>query len=212
MKHFSMQETLDFVRRTTPPRHRAQLQRHLNTGCHECRRSVKIWRRFMQFAKKESFYTAPESALRLAQASFSLRKMPAFPGSKVEVAQLVFDSRQPTMAAGVRGSSPSFRQLVYKSGSICVDMHMQPRPGTDSVVLIGHVLNSKNPSSGMRNVPVTLLCEGDKVSHKKTNEVGEFDFGVEEFRDLQLVFDMGKRKMLIIPVPDAEGDAVPAAT
>ena len=54
----------------------------------------------------------------------------------------------------------------------------------------------------MKDIPVSLLCEGLAISHKKTNHVGEFDFGFGQRHHLQLVIGVGNRRMLVVPVPE----------
>ena len=132
-------------------------------------------------------------------SSFSRCEVPRLP----EVATLVFDSAQAPAAAGIRGAFTSARQLLYRSGSVCIDMRMQPKPGTDSMVLVGQLLDSASPTHGMSDVSVRLVCEGDTVACKKTNDFGEFDFGFETLHHSQLIIGIGKRKTIVVPVPDA---------
>jgi hypothetical protein len=120
-----------------------------------------------------------------------------------EEATLVFDSFQTPAAAGIRGAFTSARQLLYRSGSVCIDMRMQPKPGTDSMVLVGQLLDSASPTQGMGDVSVSLVCEGDTVACKKTNDFGEFDFGFETLHHSQLIIGIGKRKTIVVPVPDS---------
>lgn len=204
MKHFSMQDCVDFVRAVKEKEVITKMQQHLDEGCVQCFKNIEIWRRVMKFAKKEGQYAPPESALRLVEASFAVRQLMSARTKKFELATLVFDSSELTpITAGVRGSSASARQLLYKSGSVCIDMRMQPKPGSDSVVLMGQLLDSSRPAHGIGDVSVSLLCEGDTLSHKTTNQVGEFEFGFGALRDVQLVFGMGGSRMLVVPVPNA---------
>jgi hypothetical protein len=87
---------------------------------------------------------------------------------------------------------------------MCVDMRMDPEPGTDFMVLIGQLLDSSEPPYGMRSVPVSLRSDGDTLFHKETNDVGEFDFGfgAEVLHHAELVFGIGRQKMLVVPVPE----------
>jgi hypothetical protein len=123
---------------------------------------------------------------------------------KLELARLLFDSALQPIAAGVRGSTAVVRQLLYRSGSVCIDMRMQPKLGSDSVVLMGQLLDSAKPAHGISGVPVSLLSKGDTVSRDKTNEVGEFDFGIDALSQMQLVFGMGDSRTIVVPVPDGE--------
>jgi len=120
----------------------------------------------------------------------------------VELAQLVFDSNETPYRDGLRGSSGVARQLLYKAGSICIDMRMQPTPGSNAVVLVGQLLNSSRPDHGIGEIPVTLISKGDAISQKRTNRFGEFDFGADALEDAQLIFGLGTRQNIIVPVPD----------
>jgi len=199
-----MQDWIDFARQTKERGQTIAMQRHLDEGCSKCWKNREIWRRVVEVANKESRYGPPEPSIRVVRASFALRKVIPFPAGNLELARLVFDSAQQALAAGVRGGYASARQLLYKSGSVCIDMRMQPKPGSGSVLLIGQLLDSTRPTHGIGDVPVSLLSEGDALSHKKTNDVGEFDFGFEGLRHVQLVFGIGERRTLVVPVPDVE--------
>ena len=158
----------------------------------------------MSFTNHQSRHGVLELAARVVGSSFAMYEEPPFPADAPEVATLVFDSAQVAVAAGVRGAFASARQLLYKSGSVCIDMRMQPKPGSDSVVLIGQLLDSASPTHGMGDIPVSLVCEGDTVARRKTNNFGEFDFGFETLHHTQLIFGIGKRRIIVVPVPDAE--------
>jgi hypothetical protein len=204
MEHFSMQDWVDFARGVKEEEMTTKMQQHLDEGCAKCSKNLDIWRHVMKFAKKEALYTPPESSIRLVEASFAMRQLMSARTKKFELAMLVFDSSEVrTVAAGVRGSHASARQLLYKSGSVCIDMRMQPKPGSDSVVLMGQLLDSSQPAHGIGDVPVSLLCEGDTLSRKTTNQVGEFEFGFGALRDVQLVFGFGDSRLLVVPVPNA---------
>ena len=51
---------------------------------------------------------------------------------------------------------------------------------------------------------MSLLCQGDTVSRARTNDVGEFDFGITALDHLQLVFGIEGSRTIIVPVPDGE--------
>lgn len=128
-------------------------------------------------------------------------------GNEVEVAELMFDSaKEAVVIEGTRGSAAIARQLLFQAGSVCIDMCMQPKPGSDAVVLIGQLLDSKHPDHGIKDISVQLLCEGNTISHKKTNDVGEFEFGIECPQDLQLAFRIAGRRKLIVPLPSNKTD------
>ena len=205
MRHFSSQEWIDFARQVADARQADLMQKHLSTGCSKCLNDLEIWRSVAQLGRQEARSNPPEWAVRAAATSFRLRKVVPFCNGKIELARLFSDSALQPLAAGVRGSV-AYRQLLYKSGSIWIDMHMQPKPGSDSMVLTGQLLDATPPSRGISGVPVSLLREGGAVLWDRTNDFGEFDFGTDALHHLQLVFGMPENKTIIVPVPDGESE------
>jgi len=157
----------------------------------------------MEATKKLSSMEPPETALHAVKAGFGLRKVVVFPSGKLDLAVLQFDSECQPLAAGMRSGAGSARQLLYKSGSVCIDMRMQPTPGSESILLIGQLLDSLNPGHGIGGIPVSLLAKGDTLFRKKTNDVGEFDFGVKPVHAMQLVFGIGESRTIVVSVPEA---------
>lgn len=157
----------------------------------------------MQHTQPSSRREPPDSSLRAVKAGFALRKVVSFPSGKLDLATLQFDSNSQPLAAGMRSGSTTARQLLYKSGSLCIDMRMEPTPGSESIVLIGQLLDSLRPGQGVSGVPVSLLSKGDTLSRKQTNEAGEFDFGLEPRSEMQLVFGIGDSRTIVVSVPHA---------
>jgi hypothetical protein len=204
MKHFSIDDWIDFARQVEGRDQKAAMQQHLNEGCTKCQTIVETWRHVMDIAKLQNAFEPPAWAIEAVNISFALRKVVPFPASKIELAKLLFDSALQPITVGVRGGSPMVRQLLFKSGSVCIDMRMQPKPGSDSMVLMGQLLDSAKPDHGVSGIPVSLLCQGDTVLRGKTNDVGEFDFGITALDHLQLVFGIGDSRTIVVPVPNGE--------
>jgi hypothetical protein len=204
MKHFSIDDWIDFARQVEGTVQKAAMQQHLNDGCSKCQKIVETWRHVMDIAKLQNSFEPPAWAVQAVNTSFALRKVISIPAGKFELAKLLFDSALQPIIVGVRGSSPVVRQLLYKSGTVCIDMRMQPKPGSDSVVIMGQLLDSAKPDHGVSGIPVSLLCQGDTVSRARTNDVGEFDFGITALDHLQLVFGIGDSRTIVVPVPNGE--------
>ena len=134
----------------------------------------------------------------------ALQDQPDFSVAQSEVAELVFDSAKHPAAAGLRASPAQARQLLYRLGTVCVDVCMQPELGSQEIVLLGQLLDSQQPGRGMGDIPVSLLCEDRPISQNKTNAVGEFYFGFRALHGAQLVFGMTDHRKLIVPVPDMD--------
>jgi hypothetical protein len=201
MPHFTSIEWVDFVRQTAEPDQRKPIQDHLDQGCVRCTKTLNAWRFVVEFAMRESTQQAPVSSVHLARASFAVRRIARLNTGKIEIARLVLDSAQ-AITVGVRGTPATARQLLYKSGSVCIDLHVQPKPGSESIVVVGQLLDSMSPSHAMGNVPVSLLLHGTPVSSKKTNDFGEFDFGFETPEDVQIAFGFQGQRTLVVPLPD----------
>jgi hypothetical protein len=203
MEHFSTQNWADFVRKAADPATTLVMQQHLDKACPGCLKSSQIWRFVMDEIQRLSDAEPPESSVRAVKAGFRLRKVVPFPSGALDLATLQFDSAQQPLVAGVRSGHASARQLLYKSGTVCIDMRMQPTPGSESIMLIGQLLDTMNPGHGIGGIPVSLLSRGDMVSRKQTNQDGEFDFGLEPSRDMQLVFGIGDSRTIVVAVPES---------
>jgi hypothetical protein len=203
MEHFTAPQWVDFVRKVAASAETAEMQRHLDDACPDCTKSIRVWRIVMEQSEQLKRAKPPESSLRAVKASFRLRKVVEFPSGRLDLATLQFDSDSQPMVAGVRSGPTSARQLLYKSGTVCIDMRMQPTPGSESIVLIGQLLDTLNPGHGIAGIPVSLLSKGGTVSRKQTNQDGEFDFGLALTSDLQLVFGIGDSRTIVVAVPEA---------
>ncbi|HEY1660642.1 MAG TPA: hypothetical protein VGG14_19985 [Candidatus Sulfotelmatobacter sp.] len=159
----------------------------------------------MQQTRESRRMEPSDSSVHAVKSSFALRKVVPFPSGKLDLARLEFDSNREPIAVGMRSSQATARQLLYKSGSMCIDMRMEPTPGSESVVLMGQLLDSLDPGHGIGGVPVSVLSRGNTLSSKQTNEAGEFDFGLElSGADTQLVFGIGNTRTIVVSVPNTK--------
>jgi len=207
MKHFSMTEWADFVREMPLPEKEHVMQAHLDSGCEECVKTATIWRAVMDFAQQEQTYSPPVSSMRIVHAYFGPMLLAGSAPEGIQIAQLAFDSFQQAGLAGIRGASSSVpRQLLYQCGTLCIDMRLEPKPGSNYVVLVGQLIDAKKPLKGFEDVQVSLLSHGDKLSETTTNKFGEFHFGFESVKHMQLFFGIDE-KALVVPLPEGKSDA-----
>jgi len=203
MTHFSIDEWADFVRDVTLGHKRGGMQQHLDSGCRECLKTANIWRTVMELSQLERMSEPPASATKVASAYFGLVQQAFIAPGGIEIAKLAFDSFQRELT-GERGAAAHMaRQLLFKCGSFCVDVRLEPKPGSDQVVLLGQVIDAEKPLKGFGQVPVSLLSSGDKVSETMTNQFGEFNFAFQALRQVQLFFGM-KQRALVVPLPQAQ--------
>lgn len=205
MEHFSLSDWADFVREVGTSQKRDVMRPHIDAGCKDCAMTLEIWKTVMDFAKREQLVDPPASAVRIVQAYFSLMQGAGAPQG-LEIAKLAFDSLQGELVAE-RGSMVQMpRQLLFKCGTFCVDVRLEPKPGSNYVVMVGQVIDAQKPLKGFDHVPVSLLSHGDKVSETTTNQFGEFHFGFEPVNHMQLFFGM-QQKALVVPLPQGHSAA-----
>ena len=205
MEHFSMADWADFVRQAAVPVQRKAIEQHLGSGCRACTKTAAIWEAVMKFAQHEQQRTPPAVAVRVATSFYRALHSP--PRVDLEIAHLTFDSLAQAELAGIRGTSNSAaRQLLYKCGTLCIDMRLEPQPGSNYVVLVGQLVDAHSPLKACEDIAVSLVGDGDKLSETTTNTFGEFHFGFESVKHMQLFFGMD-RTALVVPLPDAAEEA-----
>jgi len=99
------------------------------------------------------------------QVSGTLRKI---------IASLVFDTYDEPLLAGVRRVGAPPRQLLFRAGSVDVDVKIESMEANDRITLVGQVLS--NTAKFFDNTPVKLESHGIVRYRTITNLVGEFTF------------------------------------
>lgn len=178
------------------------MSRHLQTKCSQCEQSVDKWREIIAFANQEGRFMPPEESVEAVIDAFAANPVMRSPTTEMGLALLVSDSFRQRPAFGMRGTSASGRQVLYKYGTISVDVRLQSTPGSPLVLLVGQLLDSSKPNHSVGEIPVVLLSKGVVVSQKHTNDMGEFDFGFDQLPHGQLVFGLDDQHKLVVPVPD----------
>ena len=71
MKHFAVEEWIDFVNHVARTIGREKMKEHLEQGCKRCSKIVSLLRRVRQAAETEANYRPPGDAVRIAKTSFA---------------------------------------------------------------------------------------------------------------------------------------------
>jgi len=90
------------------------------------------------------------------------------------IASLVFDTYDEPLLAGVRRVGAPPRQLLFRAGSVDVDVKIESMEANDRITLVGQVLS--NTAQFFDNTPVKLESHGIVRYRTITNVVGEFTF------------------------------------
>ena len=135
-------------------------------------------------------------------------RTPAGTGNKsLPTYELLFDSSIEIARKGVRNSVVAARQLLFRIGSVFVDVEVGRESDSDRASLIGQMLDSSNPSQPPVGVAVTLLDRGRRVAATSSNDHGEFrlHFAVKNNLKLSLAFGPGRPVHLPITSPPGKG-------
>lgn len=196
MKHFTLEQWADFARNVLKEKDKTTMQDHLQTGCKACTKALAMWTRVNEVAHREGAFQPLEASVRVAKGLLAIHARPG----KVSVAELIFDSFQTPAMAGVRSTAAIGRQLLYGHGNYRIDLRMEPRFDSDTISLVGQVLNSASPADEPLHVPVTLW-KGRKVLAKSmTNEFGEFQLECDLKGPLQMQVDLPEGMPVRIPL------------
>jgi hypothetical protein len=194
MRHFSIEQWIDFARNVVGPRERVEMESHLSDGCKQCSKTLSLWLRVSEAAKREAAYVPPESVVGTVKGTFGIRRPRKVGRTAQAIANLLFDSARAPLVAGVRSAATTERQLLYGVRKYRIDVRIEAQPNSEKVALVGQVLNSTTPGESIGAVPVTL-CRGRKVlAESTTSPFGEF----------LLECDLGKGFQLRVKLPTEE--------
>jgi len=174
MEHYSLERWADFARQVTREQDRAEMQSHLdNDGCRKCSKILGMWKRVGTAARREQGYQPPENAVRSIKGTFAIQGRTRTSRGVGLIAELLFDTAQNPLAAGVRSAGTVPRQLLYSAGVYRIDVRIEPQDDSGHANVAGQVLNSAelNPVDAVR---VALLSDRKTLSESVTGQFGEF--------------------------------------
>ena len=200
MRHYSIEQWIDFARNAMGEDEKVEMQSHLETGCKACSKELSIWQRLQQVARRESAYAPSEGAVRTVNATFVNQSAGRLRGAKSQLASLLFDSFRGPLMAGVRSAGSASQQLLYGVGDYRIDVRIEPQMDSEKVVLIGQVLNSADPDERLSTAPVTLLKGRKILAESVTSEFGEFQIECELQGSLRLVVLLHGRAEVSLPL------------
>ncbi len=205
MEHFSVEKWIDFVNQAVTSNEKLKMKKHLNTGCSPCQETLLVWQRVRASAAAEGNYQPPESAVRMAKASFAgvaLGQQKKGAGSKIK---LLFDSFLQPMLAGVRSAGTGARQMLYRADPYQIDVQLELKPSGNRIVVTGQLLNLSNPKLIATGTRILVSNMRGDVVHTVANEFGEFSGEVKNSGDLQLTFATPSGEPIVISLREALG-------
>jgi hypothetical protein len=148
MTHISQESLADFVRQSLSEEKARSVREHLAT-CAGCSQVAVLFAEVMQIGSNEHMYEPPDGLVRTVKAYFEAERHRI--SQPVGFFELLFDSMAQPVAAGTRASVASARQLLYRVGSVYVDMRVDSETNSDRAALVGqmwtaHILDIRSPA------------------------------------------------------------------
>src|SRR6476660_9012190 len=103
MKHFAIEQWVDFSRDLIEQKDRSQMQEHLTAGCNACQKLVDLTQGLISCCAAISADPVPDGAVRLARAIFPPGR-PRLASSNLVPVEVIFDSFVAPVPAGLRST------------------------------------------------------------------------------------------------------------
>ena len=206
MKHFATQEWVDFVNHVASNDQQEAMQKHLATGCKRCTETVSLWQRVSKTAALEASYQPPPDTVRLAKAAFVTSGLAQTKKESKGLIEVLFDSFQQPALAGARSVVIGTRQMLYRADPFQIDIQIEPKLGSNRLVITGQLLDLSHPGVIGRDIQVTLSNHRGSTVLAATNQFGEFSGEVENSGDLELSIPGEGEKPIVISLRNALGN------
>jgi len=205
MAHFTTEDWIDFENQVISRSKRYEMQRHLNSGCKRCARTVAVWQRVHQTAAEEANYQPPQNSLRAVKAAFTSSRPAKKRGKILTAVEVLFDNFLQPALAGARSSAGATRQMLYRVDPYQLDVQIEAKPASNHLGVTGQLLNVTGAAIIGREVPVKLSNRRGHVVRTVTNEFGEFRGDIEGTGDLEISFSGPSGKAIVISLRDPLG-------
>jgi hypothetical protein len=206
MKHFMVEERVDFVNRATSPEQMETIQKHLVVGCEKGAKHVALRRTVRSLTTAESAYQPPEQTVREAFDIFGLTKWAGSRNEKSRIIEVLFDSFLQPVFSGARAAYAGIRRVLYRAAPFQIDLQIEAKPGRDRVVVTGQVLDMGRPEIFASSLHLTISNRSGSAVHELTNEFGEFHVEIKNADELELTIRCDSEKPIVITLRDPLGD------
>lgn len=206
MKHFATQEWVDFVNHVASNDQQAAMQKHLATGCKRCTETVSLWQKVSKTAAAEASYQPPTDTVRLAKAAFVTTGLAQTKKESRGLIEVLFDSFQQPALAGARSVVIGTRQMLYRADPFQIDIQIEPKLGSNRLIITGQLLDLSHPGVIGRDIQVTLSNQCGNTVLAATNQFGEFSGEVENSGDLELSIPGEGEMPIVISLRNALGN------
>jgi hypothetical protein len=206
MKHFSTEEWVDFVNQVIASNQLEAMQKHLATGCNRCTETVSLWQKVSKTASAEASYQPSADAVRFAKAAYLTTRLNTTQKEPRKLIEVLFDSFLQPAVAGARSVVIGTRQMLYRADPYQIDIQIEPKPGSNRLVITGQLLDLSHPGVIGRDIQVTLSNHRGHSVIAATNQFGEFSGEIENSGDLKLSIPGDSDQPIVISLRNALGN------
>jgi hypothetical protein len=151
-------------------------------------------------------YMPSDQIVLSVNASFAIRKDTEYTDKNFE---LLFDSSAQPLPPGARAAAVSSRQLLYRIGSVYIDMEVGLDAGAERALVGGQVLDSSRPGHPVAGIPVTLIDRGQNIAQTLSNDNGEFRLVFDNRSNSRLTVALGLKNPFRLPITSTHLHEVP---
>ena len=206
MKHFSTEAWIDSVNHVATIDQQEAMQKHLATGCKRCKEIVLLWQKVRKTAAVEASYQPSQDAVRLAKAAYAVSGLARAKKESRGLVEVLFDSFLQPAVAGARSVVIGTRQMLYRADPYQIDTQIEPKPGSNRLVITGQLLDLSHPGDVGRGIQVTLSNQRGDTVLAATSQFGEFSGEIENSGDLELSIPGESEKPIVISLRNALGN------
>jgi hypothetical protein len=200
MKHFAMEQWVDYSRDLVGKEDRRQMKSHLDGGCHGCFELAELTHRLVNCCAGIAAGKVPEKTVRLARAIFPGRaQVRPKRGNRLPI-ELIFDSFLAPSPAGLRSTWQVGWQGLYRAGECSLDLRIEPELKSSRAAVIGQLTNHVSPSRVMGDLALSLQAGDRIVAETVSNRFGEFQMEYEQNAQLQLVIRLKNASVIQVPL------------
>lgn len=114
--------------------------------------------------------------------------------------ELLFDSLSQPVTAGARASVASARQLLYRVGTVYVDLRVDMESDSQQAVLVGQLLDSSKPGHPISDVRVSIRSGRKKFSESVSNANGEFQMEFPVQSNMEVTLQLTEKEKVSLPL------------
>jgi hypothetical protein len=210
MKHYAIDQWVDFARGVAAGEDTARMLAHLESGCADCRRLFDFTAKLSNTCAAMGSPAVPEGVVRLARAIYPVRMQDRRRrGNRLPI-EMIFDSFLVPSAAGLRSAWQVGWQGLYRAGDCSVDLRIEPELKSSRAAVIGQITSHVQPAVEMGNLPVCLRSGKQVVAETVSNRFGEFQMEYDQQAKLKLCISLRDSKRFEVPLRKITSDQ-PAA-